>query len=329
MSITLNILGTGSYLPTNEVSSKSLEKKFDLSEGSLTQKVGIQKRHYADPAESTSSMAAKAVKKALVDSHLKAEDLDLIICASAVPEQAIPATSVLLQKELGLENHGTPCFDVNTTCSSFLTAFNLASQLINSGQYKKIAIASAEKPSLGLNWSELHSWPLFGDGSAAIILGEGDQVEVLSYLHKTYSSGREFCQIKAGGTGRNFRSEPKAVENDFLFSMDGRRIFKMALQKMPGFMEEILGSAGVYLDDLDLVIPHQASGPSMKIMRQFLRIKEDRFYNIFSEYGNQVAASIPTAFDKARREGRVQKGNKVMLVGTAAGISMSGLILRF
>ena len=225
------ILASGVYYPNKKVTSNELEAAHDMPQGSIKKIFGISERRYAGPEESLSFMGCHAILSACKQADIETNSIDLIINASGTTEQPIPVTSVLMQDQLGLSSEGIPCFDVNATCISFLVGFNLALNLLQSQQYKRIAVVSSEIASMGLNWKEFHSWPLFGDGAAAFILEKGNFAKMRGYLHKTFSEGKNLCQIRAGGVRRNVRSTPLPGEEEYLFSMQGHKVYKLAAKR--------------------------------------------------------------------------------------------------
>jgi 3-oxoacyl-[acyl-carrier-protein] synthase-3 len=327
----IRILGTGKCLPGRKVSSEGLDARFDRPRGWIRKKTQIECRHVAGESETSVFMATHAIQEALSAGECPARELDLIISASSMAEQPIPCNAALIQKALGLEQSGIPCFDVNSTCLSFVTAMDVASGFIVSGQYNRVAVVSSEIASKGVNWADVEGGALFGDGAAAVILGPADaasQSGILATAMSTFSSGSAFCQIKAGGTRFNPQTPPERLE-DYLFQMDGRSVYKLAAEKLPWFVSDLLDRAGMALEQIDVFIPHQASALALRHLHMRLGIPTARLVQILSTHGNQVAASIPTAFHEAVRGGRLERGKIAMLIGTAAGLSLGGIILRY
>lgn len=325
-----SIKGVGLYLPSRIVTTEEIAKRLNVDPARITRASGIDSRHIVTN-ETSSYMGAEALKEALEDAELQLQDLDCIINASGVPQQAIPSTASLIQKQMNGSDTGIPCFDINSTCLSFVTAFDVANMAILTGKYKRIAIVSTEIASAGINEKVIESAVLFGDGASAVIMAaiEGEQVGVLGSHMETYSDGSSFTEIKGGGTLIPPRAYTEHPLEDFLFHMDGRAVFKMTLKKMDGFLTKLLNNAGIAKQDLQMVIPHQASGSSMEIVRKKLGFSVDQFMNIIRNHGNMIAASIPAALYYAIRENRIKRGDKVMLIGTSAGLSIGGLIFEY
>lgn len=329
MSSGLKITGIGRYLPTHAVPSHEIDARLGKAAGWVEQTYGIHTRYFADEHETTSFMAMKAARLALEDANMDAGDLDCIIAACAVMQQAMPGTGPLLQKELGLEKSGCAAFDVNSSCLSFLTALDIAHLYIQSGRYKNILIASSDIPSVGLDWNEPDICTSFGDGAAAVIVSAAAQNSVKSTRMETFSEGFDFCQIPAGGT----KLHPSRFQEDLLphalFQMDGKAAFRLTNKIIQPFLDRLLKSANLMMSDIELLIPHQASASALNHMRNKLDMTPERFFNIYAAHGNQVAASLPTALYEAITSERLQRGDKVLLLGTAAGLSIGGMILEY
>lgn len=326
----LKILSTGSYLPPRVVTGQEVDRKLGLRIGKSEEMTGVAERRYITD-ETASQMGASAIESALAQAGLSLEKLDAIICASGSTEQALPCTASLIQKAMNRTDLHTPCFDVNASCLSFVTAIDLASSLIDSGRYETLAIVSTEIASVGLNPKQHEAYALFGDGAAAAIVQKPKAGEGSGVIHaamNTFSEGAEQCHIRGGGT----RYHPKFLKPDsdkFLFSMDGRKMFRLVLERLPEFFAKLLSDAGLTLDQISLVIPHQASGSGMELIRRRLNIEPSKYMDILAKHGNMIAASIPLALHYAITQGKVHRGDRVMLVGTSAGMSIGSVILEY
>ncbi|MCZ7861412.1 beta-ketoacyl-ACP synthase III [Agrobacterium salinitolerans] len=336
LSRSFNILGTGEYRPEYVVPSHYLDGTLKLPDGSVEKKSGVESRRWAEYGrETTSFMGAAAARQALEAAGLKPEDVDCVISAGGTVERAIPCTAVLVQRELGLSGSTIPCFDVNSTCLSFLTALDTASALLEVGRFKRILIVSSDIPSLGLDADHLESYSIFGDGAAAAVIGKDSErgsVEVIASHMETYSSAAEVCNVRAGGTAMHPCREELEYEEFVVasrFSMDGKAAYKVSAEHIEGFVSSLFQGTDLGIGDMDLVVPHQASMLAMHHLRKKLGIAEDRLVDIFADHGNQVAASIPTALHTAITQGRIKPGNRVLLIGTGAGISIAGMVLSF
>nr|WP_238400734.1 beta-ketoacyl-ACP synthase III [Legionella bononiensis] len=325
----IKITGTGNYLPLKTVLSTELDERLGLSPGSVEKKSGLISRHFASPEETTSYMGAKAALEAIKQAGINLSDIDAIISASGVGEQPIPCTAALIQKQLGLEDSGISCFDINSTCLSFITALDIASYLIEGGRYNRILIVSSDIASSGINWEDMETCTIFGDGAAACLVEQSDgSHRILSSHFITNSSGSTYCQIKAGGT-RIPPLQSCHVPLSGLFYMDGKKVFKLASKLVGQMTDELMAKARVTMADIHWVVPHQASLLAMHHIRKRLNIPEHKFVDIYSRHGNQIAASIPTVLNHLVRSKKIQRGELVFLLGTGAGLSAGGIILEF
>ena len=328
--LAVKIAGLGKYLPPNIVSSADLEKKYDIPSGWVEQVTGVQSRRYASD-ETVTGMASAAAREALQMAGLQPSDLDAIIGASASIRQAIPCTAAFVQRELGAPDGKSACFDINATCLSFVVALQMAAQMISAGVYKNVLIFSSELATFSRNPKQWESAVLFGDGAAAAVVtgAQGDETSAIWHSRfKTYSSGADFTQFVGGGT-LHHPNDPATTPEMNMFDMDGPAVFKMAARLVPPFLDEFSKELGWKNQDYDQVIPHQASGHGMKLLTKRFGFRPEQVFIHIQERGNCIAASIPLAFTEAVQSGRVRRGDKVLLVGTGAGLSIGALALTF
>ena len=291
---------------------------------------GIAERRYVTD-ETASQMGAYALMGALEKSGIQYENIDAIICASGSMEQALPCTASLIQCALSRPGVNIPCFDVNATCLSFVTALDLASSLLATDRFKTIAIVSTEIASVGLNPKQHEAYALFGDGAAAVIVQKPEASETSCVIHaamNTFSEGADHCRIEGGGT-KHHPSKYQPDSEKFLFSMEGKKVFRLVLETIPEFFSKAMHDSGLTLEDISLVIPHQASGNGMELVRRKLNVDRSKYMDILSKHGNMIAASIPLALHYAIEQGRIQRGNKVMLMGTSAGMSIGMVVFEY
>jgi len=279
-------------------------------------------------------MAVAAANSALAAAGLDASRLDGIVSACSVMEQAIPCLASRIQHQLGLGESGIPAFDINATCLSFLVALDQIACAIAVGRYQRVLLVSSEMPSIGLNPDDMATAPLFGDGAAAVILeaGREDEGSALLASHmETYGHGGEFCRFRGAGTAFWPRpgAAPDAGDLTRYFEMDGRALYKLAARKFPSFLRHLLAKAGVNLADIATFVPHQASGKALDYLQAVLNVTPEKIVRILAQQGNQVAASIPSALHHAIGTGRIQRGDVVALLGTGAGVSLGGVVLRY
>lgn len=325
------ILGSGKYLPNRIVTSAEIDKRIDVEEGWTEKKSGIKTRHFVE-GETASYMGMRAARDAIQNAGINLGDIDCIIGANGITEQPIPCNAALLQKALGLSGSGVPCFDINSTCLSFLAALDMASYLIEAGAYRHILVVSSEISSVGLNWEQHDSCILFGDGAAAFVIGRSQSNEdskVLASRFETYSEGAHLSEIRGGGNKYHPREYREDTKNEFLFDMNGKAIFKMTSQLIEGFFERLFEPCGMSIQEMNMFIPHQASQMAMGLIRKRLGIEEEKFMNIIENHGNVIAASIPLAFHEAIKQDKVSRGDKVLLFGTSAGLSIGAVILEY
>ncbi len=325
----VKITGIGSYLPRNKVLSTELDLQLNLPQGTVQKKSGLISRHFASPDETTSYMGAQAALIAVQKANIQLTDIDVIISACGVYEQPIPCTAALIQKQLGLEQSGTACFDVNSTCLSFISALDIASYLIEGGRFKRALIVSSDIASAGLNWQDMETCTIFGDGAAACVLEKSNGTNrILSSHHETHSIGSTFCQIEAGGTRLPPKNPLLRIEQS-LFYMEGKKVFKLASKLLDNLMDNLFSKAKLNLSDIDWFIPHQASQLAMHHVQKRLNIPTEKFVSIYPYHGNQIAASIPTALYTLINSQQLQRGQLVLLMGTGAGLAAGGIILEY
>lgn len=331
MSVALQILSMGKYLPARQVSANELEIEFGLKPGWIKDKSGVISRHFAGPGESNSSMGAKALQQALDRAELRFEDLDLLINASGSYDYAIPETSCLIQRALGKGDSGIPCFSVDSTCLSFITALDVAAAFIASKRYRRIGIVSSEIASRSLNPKEWESSTLLGDGAAAAIVQAtpaGQDSCLLSARMETYGNGALYTHIPGGGNVRHPRHDD-VQPDEYTFTMNGVAVLTTAFKRLRNFNKQLFAGLDFSLQDIDLFVPHQASKVALEKAQQLFRLRDDQFMSHLETHGNCIAASIPMALHDAIQVGRLRRGQRFCLLGTGAGLSIGGVVLIF
>ncbi len=319
--IPLRIEAIDLQLPPQIQTAKDLAEEIGKSEQWIQQRAGVQERRIAQVSMPT--LAAQAATKVFDRAHPP----DLILNASGVGYQVLPDSSVFIQKALGLS--GSPCFSIHATCLSFLTALQSAAGLLTTHTYQRILIVSADLGTRGRNFEEPESAALLGDGAAAALLTLPNENNsgILSHCMRSFPEGAEFTSVRGGGT-RLHPQDARTTHADNLFHMQGKAVFKMALREAPSVINQALSQAGLEKSDLRLVVPHQASGFGVEVYRRF-GFHSDQVVDVVGQFGNCVAASIPMAFAHAVHTGLLSRGDKVMLVGTGAGLSIAATILRY
>ena len=269
------------------------------------------------------AMGAIAAKKAIGDKPPP----DLIINASGVPKQTIPDTSVFIQNELGYE--GIPSFSVHSTCLSIITAINVAGSLIQSNAYNNILIVSSDRGTRGRNFNEPESAALLGDASAAVYLEPSDaNIGVVDFEMTSWPKGAHLTEVRGGGTNLH-PQDSKTKNEDNLFSMDGPEVFKYTLPKVYEMILKILKRNNLSQPDIDLLIPHQASGKGVRAYSKFGGFNKNKVMDIVDKTGNCVAASLPLALAMALEKNMINKNSTILLVGTGAGLSIASTIIKF
>jgi 3-oxoacyl-[acyl-carrier-protein] synthase III len=272
-------------------------------------------------------MAAQA---AIAAADWSASDLDVIIAACGVMEQPIPGTACLIQRRLGLGGSGLPCFDVNATCLSFLVALDTLSLGARAGRWRKALIVSADIASAALDFEHPEASVIFGDGAAAVAVEAVDgPSQILAYLLETYGDGADLCRLEAGGTRVRPQDDLEGFLSRARFQMDGPGVFLATAKRFPRFIARLMKESQLSFHDIDLVVPHQASAAALDHLRRVLPIPSDRIVDIFADHGNQIAASLPSALHAAIDTGRLRRGQIALMIGTAAGVSLGGAVVRY
>lgn len=328
---TATILGTGARAGGLVLTSAEIDARLGKAPGWLESASGVAARPVAAEGETQESLALEAARRALADANTPPEEIDLLLFASAVGRQPIPATAALLKRELGLGHVPSPAFDVNATCLSAVAAMDIASLYLAAGRARKVLIVASEIATRALPWQEDPATAaLFGDGAAALVMGapSTNGLSLCQAAIETWAEGYDFCALPAGGTRYDFHTDRDAFEQNAFFRMDGHALFRLTRTKLPDFISRLLGRTGWRQQDIDLVIPHQASPLALEHMVRKCGFAREQVVSTVRETGNLVAASIPMTLDTARREGRIKSGSRVLLIGTSAGVSIGGATLQ-
>lgn len=329
LNVPLKIAGLGRYLPERVVTNPELETLYGLRPGWIEHHNGVRERRRAT-TETNSFMGAAAATEALAAADLQISDIDLILNASGTAEQAIPDSGALIQRALGVGDSGIPCMSVHVTCLSFLAALDLCASFLASGRYRHILVVSSEISSVGLNPQEPESATLIGDAAAAAVITPappGESSRLHAALFRTYGDGADFTAVRGGGTRRH-PNLPITTTEDNYFHMDGSAVLRLVRSHVDGYLEELYPGLSTGLVDIDAVVPHQASKVGLRMLGRF-GWTEDKTIRTLDWLGNCVAASIPATLYEGVADGRIRRGDKVLLVGTGAGLSMGGLVLTY
>lgn len=326
----VKIAGSGWYLPEQRITNADLEERLHIPAQWIAQVTGVHERRYITD-ETTLSMAAEASRMALANAGLGVDALDALICASTAPHQAIPCTAALLQRELAAPEGKSACFDVNATCLSFLVALHMAAHMVAAGVYRSVLICSSEIASCSLNPNEKESAVLFGDAAAAVVITRSAEEEASAIWHahfETYSSGADLTELLGGGT-HHHPNKPTTTPEMNMFHMRGPAIFRQAAVLMGPFLDRFFASIAWEREELDVIIPHQASRHAIEQLSRRLGFHSDQLVMNLAQRGNCISASIPLAFAEAVASGRVQRGQRVLMVGTGAGLTLGALALTY
>ena len=317
-----NIAGSALYAPERVETAEELAPRVGRSADWIRDQAGVAERRVAD--ESMASMGAKAAREALG----AGPPPDLILNASLTPVQLIPDSSVFIQQALGLS--GIPSFSIHATCLSFLVALHQAVALLAAGSYRRILIVSAEQGTVCRDFDNPESAVLIGDGAAAVVVERGTEGERSAWLGwemATWPEGAALAELRGCGTRRH-PNDPATRPADNLFTMRGAGLYRLALRGTRQVTRALLERSGLTPADVDLVVPHQPSGPALALLPH-LGFDADRVIDIVGSYGNCIAASLPMALAHAHAAGRLRRGDTVLLLGTGAGLSVAGALVRW
>jgi 3-oxoacyl-[acyl-carrier-protein] synthase-3 len=321
------ITGWGFYTPSRVVTNADLEKIVDTSDEWITTRTGIRERRYAADGETTSTMSLRAARVALEKARLRPQDLDLVIVATCSPDYLFPATACLVQDALGASRAGA--FDVEAACTGFVSAIAIARGMIVSGTHQNALVIGAETLSRLLNFKDRSTCVLFADGAGAVVI-EASNASVgieSAVLHSEGSKG-ELLMVAAGGV-RNPATQRTVELGQHLISMQGGEVFKLAVKSMADAAEEAIEAANLRLDDIQLMIPHQANVRIIEGVAKRLHFPMERVFVNIQKYGNTSAASIPIALCEAAAEGRLRRGDKVLLVAFGGGFTWGASVLEW
>ena len=324
----VTIAGTGSYVPDRILTNDELAKIVDTSDDWITSRTGIKERRIAADDEFTSDMATKAAERALEQAGIEAKDIELIIVATITPDTPTPATACYVQSKLGA--YSAVAFDISAACSGFLFAMKIAKRMISDGAYKNALIIGAEKLSSVTNWQDRNTCVLFGDGAGAAVLrrAEAGEGNILATEMGTDGRHTNLLEIKGGGSACPI-TPVNATENLQTLSMQGREVFKLAVNAMRNAAETVIERAGLTPEDIKLVVPHQANLRIIDAIADRLTIPNEKVYVNLHKYGNTSAAAVAIALDEAHREGRFERGDNIILVVFGAGLTWAATAIRW
>ena len=318
-----HITGWGMSVPERVVTNDDISKLVETNDAWIRERTGIRERRIARENQFPSTLAVAASIKALRVANLRPTDLDLIICSTSSPEYIFPATACLIQDQLGATKAGA--FDLLAACSGFIYALNMGAQAIRSGSIKSALIIGSETLSRFVNWKDRNTCILFGDGAGAFVLQASDRPGgVLSAVMHSDGSGGDLLRIDGGGS-RYPATEATIVDGKHFVQMDGKEVFRFATRVMVSATHEVLACAGIRLEDVQWIIPHQANIRIIEAAARGLKLPMDRFIVNLERYGNTSTASIPIAMVEALEKGQIKPGQKIVMVGFGAGLTWGAL----
>jgi len=322
------ILGSGSELPTKVMTNTDFEKLIDTSDEWITTRTGIKERRILEDGKGTADMAYRASVQALQAAGMEANDLDAIIVGTCTPDYPMPSSACVLEDMLGARKVFS--FDVNAACSGFLNALAVTDAFVRTGMIRNALVVGSDVLSRVLNWQDRTTCVLFGDGAGAIVVGSSSDGNrgILSTRLRTDGSYAKTLYVPAGGS-----LKPASIETieskQHTITMNGKEVFKIAVRAMEEISREVLEEANVCIDEVTLVIPHQANRRIINALAERLKVPLEKVVVNVDKYGNTSAASVPVALDEAWRAGRIAAGDVVLLNAFGAGFAWGAAVIRF
>jgi 3-oxoacyl-[acyl-carrier-protein] synthase-3 len=315
------VAGVGSYLPSNRVSNDDLVARgVDTNDDWIVTRTGIRARHLAEAGQTSSDLALVASERAMEMAGASAADIDLIIVATSTPDFVFPSTACLLQNKLG--NKGATAFDVQAVCSGFLYALTIAEKFIRSGSHRRALVVGAEVFSRILDWNDRATCVLFGDGAGAVVLEASERPGILATALHADGSHHGILSVPGNVCGGQVVGDP-------FLRMDGQAVFKFAVRVLADVAKECCDAAKVAPTEIDWLIPHQANIRIIEATAKKMHLPMERVVVTVDQHGNTSAASVPLALDAAVRDGRIQRGQKIMLEGVGGGFTWGAALIEF
>ena len=315
------ITGVGSYLPKKVISNNELPVNLDTNDEWIKKRTGIRQRHLVTEGELTSTMAIAAAKKALKNANIDNQDIDLIIVATTTPDQTFPATAVKVQSELNIGI--CPAFDIQAVCAGFIYALNVGSSLLKTSNFSKALVIGSESFSKILDWSDRSTSVLFGDGAGAFVLEKSNENSEWGILSSNFYSNGNFSDILNTDGGPSINSQVGKVR------MNGKEVFKHAVEKLSSCLIEAITSANLKIQDIDFLVPHQANLRIIEALSKKLDIPINKIINTVDVHANTSAASIPLAFDSALEKRIIKNGDIIAFNAIGGGLSWGASIIKY
>jgi len=326
MTVYARIAGTGSYLPEKVLTNKDLESMVDTSDQWIRERTGILKRHIAVEGETTCDLAEQAARRAIEAAGKSPQDIDLIVLATTTADKIFPSTACLVQQRLDI--HGCPAFDVQAVCTGFVYALAVAEKFVKTGSSKCALVIGAETFSRIVDWTDRGTSILFGDGAGAVVLEASDKPGILS-THLHADGAYETLLHVPGGVSRGFENVADAVGDPRYTHMKGNEVFKMAVNTLGRIVDETLHANGMKKSDVDWLVPHQANTRIINATARKLNMSMDKVVVTVDQHGNTSAASVPLALDTAVRDGRIQRGEVLLLEAFGGGFTWGSVLLKY
>ena len=305
----IQFIGYGVELPKNTVNFKE------------------QIRYRISGDEKQISLAASACQKAIKNASITIDDIDCIVSASAVGIQPIPCMAALIHEQIA-KGTSIPALDINTTCTSFITALDTMSYLLEAGRYKRVLIVSCDVASRALNPKQKESFQLFSDGAVAFIIERTDkEIGVIDAMQRTWSEGAHSTEIRGGLSNFHPENYTESTKEEFMFDMNGKTILSLCIKKVPKMMKEFLKNNNMKISDIDMIVPHQAS-VAMPLIMQKLDIPKDKYIDEVKEFGNMVSASVPITLAHSLEKQKIKNNDIILLMGTAAGLTTNMMLIK-
>ncbi len=315
------ITGTGGYLPGKVLGNEELEAMVDTSSQWIIERTGIRQRHVAAEGETTCDLAEQAARVAIGVAGLQPAEIDLIIVATTTPDRIFPSTACLLQERLGI--HGCPAFDLQAVCTGFVYALSVADRFIRTGGARKALVVGAETLSRIVDWNDRGTCVLFGDGAGAVVLEATDQPGILSTHIHADGSYKDLLMVPAGVSCRPSSPEEATIH------MQGNEVFKMAVRTLGRIVVETLGANHLQQEQIEWLVPHQANIRIIQATAKKLGLPMERVVVTVDRHGNTSAASIPLALDEAVRDGRIRRGDTLLLEAFGGGFTWGSALIRY
>ncbi|MBK1731301.1 beta-ketoacyl-ACP synthase III [Thiococcus pfennigii] len=319
MTVYSRILGTGGCLPERVVTNFDLEKTLDTSNDWIVERTGIHTRRVAAEGETCCDLAEQAARRAMAAAGLGPEAIDLIVVATTTPDQIFPSTACLLQQRLGI--HGCPAFDVQAVCTGFIYALTVADKFVRTGSARRALVVGADTTSRILNWEDRGTAILFGDGAGAVVIEASSDPGILSTKLHADGAYKDLLQVP-GGIGNGGAGAP-------YMEMRGNEVFRMAVTILGRIVDEALEAASMTRADLDWLVPHQANIRIIQATARKLDLPMERVVVTVGQHGNTSAASVPLALDVAVRDGRIQRGQTLLMEAFGGGLTWGSILLRY